>query len=177
MGKGKPLDSLPLRPTRGGFLRPFGCGWFIREFLAGRTPGGSPSIDPNTGAPQAEVFYHYKMALLRATAIDRATRTEEKRAKRERRRIEPDNIEKLTGLYLSRMPYKAQGCRYHSFVVYFSTLQRLGWVEPTGKEEPSAFQDNYPPGPPRRYFRLTEAGKAAGDAAWSNPQLALYGGA
>lgn len=157
-------------------MRPFGCGWFIREFLAGNGPGDSPSIDPNVGAPQAEIFYHYKMALFRATALDRATRMEERRAKRERRRMEPDNIERLAKMHLSLMPYKARGCRYHSFVVYFSTLQRLNWVEPTGKEERSSFQDNYPPGPPRRYFRLTEAGKAADDAAWSNPQLALYGG-
>jgi hypothetical protein len=60
-------------------------------------------------------------------------------------------------------------------VVYFSNLQRLGWVEATGKEEPSAFQDHFPAGQPRRFFRLTKAGKEAGDAAWSNPQVALYG--
>ena len=54
-------------------------------------------------------------------------------------------------------------------------LRRLGWVELSGREEPSAFQDNYPEGPPRRYYRLTAAGRAAGDAAWANPRLALYG--
>ncbi|MFC1930334.1 hypothetical protein ACFLWE_00330, partial [Chloroflexota bacterium] len=68
------------------------------------------------------------------------------------------------------------GCRYHSFVVYFSNLQKLGWVEESGKEEPSSFQDHYPPGPPRRYFRLTKEGKKAGKAAWKNPHRALYGG-
>jgi hypothetical protein len=115
------------------------------------------------------------MALMRATALDRAVRTEEKRARREKRPISPDNIDKLTERYLTRMRYKAQGCRYHSFVTYFSTIQRLGWVEPTGMEEASAFQDRYPPGQPRRYFRLTKAGKEASDAAWSNPHLALYG--
>jgi len=164
-----------LKPTRGGFLRPFGCGWFIREFLLGHSPNGSPKIDSTVGAPQADIFYHYKMALLKATALDRATRAEERRARREKRSISPDNIEKLAERYLARMPYKANGCRYHSFVVYFSTLQRLQWVEPTGREEKSEFQDNYPPGPPRRYFRLTKAGREAGDAAWSNPQQALYG--
>ena len=51
----------------------------------------------------------------------------------------------------------------------------MRWVEPTGFEEPSAFQDHYPPGPPRRYFRLTDAGKNASDSQWSNPLLALYG--
>ena len=115
------------------------------------------------------------MALMRATALDRATRTEEKRARREKRPINPDNIDRLAERYLARMPYKAHGCRYHSFVVYFSNLQRLGWVEPTGQEEASAFQEHYPPGPAARYFRLTAAGQSAGEAAWANPYLALYG--
>lgn len=165
----------PLRPSRGGFLRPFGCGWFIREFLLGHGPNGSPKIDPAIGACQADIFYCYKVALMKATALDRATRLEEKRARREKRSISPENIERLTERYLARIPYKSTGCRYHSFVVYFSNLQRLGWVEPTGREEKSAFQDHYPPGPPRRYFRLTDAGKAASEAAWANPLFALYG--
>ncbi len=166
---------LPLKPARGGFLRPFGCGWFIREFLLGHGPNGSPTIDPNVGAPQADIFYYYKTALLQATALDRATREEERQARREKRAINPDEIERLTERHLARFPYKAYGCRYHSFVVYFSNLQRLGWVEFSGREEASSFQDHYPPGPPRRYFRLTDAGRAASDAAWSNPLLALYG--
>jgi len=165
----------PLRPARGGFLRPFGCGWFIREFLLGRGPNGSPKIDSDVGAPQADIFYNYKTALLKAIALDRATRKEERQARREKRAISPEEIERLTERYLARIPYKSTSCRYHSFVVYFSNLQRLGWVEPTGKEESSAFQDHYPPGPPRRYFRLTKAGREAGDVAWANPHLALYG--
>ena len=164
-----------LKPARGGFLRPFGCGWFIREFLMGNRPYGSPSIDPDIGAPQADIFHQYKMALIRATALDRATRTEEKRARRQRRPINPDNIDRLAERYQARMPYKAQGCRYHSFVVYFSNLQRLGWVEPTGLIETSAFQEHYPPGQPRRYYRLTPAGLSAGERAWLNPYVALYG--
>jgi len=164
-----------LKPVRGGFLRPFGCGWFIREFLLGNGPYGSPVIDPEVGACQADVFYHYKMALMKATAVDKATRVEEKRARREKRSINPENIEELAKRYLARTPYKAQGCRYHSFVVYFSNIQRLGWVEATGREEPSAFQEHYPPGQPRRYFRLTEAGRGASETAWANPYLALYG--
>jgi DNA-binding PadR family transcriptional regulator len=51
----------------------------------------------------------------------------------------------------------------------------LGWIEYTGKQEKSVFQDHYPPGPPRRYFRLTETGRAASDEAWRNPFRALYG--
>lgn len=164
-----------LKPARGGFLRPFGCGWFIREFLMGNGPYGSPTIDADVGAPQADVFREYKMALMRATALDRATRTEEKRARREKRPINPDNIEKLAERYLARMPYKAQAARFHSFVVYFSTVQRLGWVEATGREEPSEFQEHYPEGQPRKYFRLTKAGREASEADWANPHLALYG--
>ena len=164
-----------LRPSRGGFLRPFGCGWFIREYLLGKGGYGSPKIDPDVGAPQADIFHEYKMALMKATALDRATRVEEKRARREKRPINPDHIESLAERYLGRMPYKAQGCRFHSFIVYFSNIQRLGWVEATGQEEFSEFQDHYPPGPPRRYFRLTKAGREAGDAAWANPLRAIYG--
>ena len=165
----------PLRPARGGFLRPFGCAIFIRDFLLGQGPYGSKRINPDTGAPQADICYQYKMALIRATALDRATRHEEKLAKREKRVIDPENIERLTERYLARLPYKSTSCRYHSFVVYFAMLQKLGWVEPSGYEEPSTFQDNYPQGPPRRYFRLTRAGREATIIAWVNPQLALYG--
>lgn len=164
-----------LKPARGGFLRSVGCAEFIWKFLLGQGPHGSPAIDPETGAPQADIFFYYKRALMRATAVDRATRVEEKQARREQRSIEPDNIEKLAEKYLAHIPYKSQGCRFHSFVVYFSTLQRLGWVEATGKEEPSSFQDHYPPGPPRRYFRLTDVGRSAPETAWANPYRALYG--
>lgn len=167
--------ALPVRPQRGVFLHPFGCGWFIREFLMGNAPYGSPAIDPEVGAPQADIFYHYKNAIRKATALDRAARAEEKRAQREKRAINPSNIEILAERYLARMPYKASGCRYHSFVVYFSTLQRLGWVEPSGRVEPSSFQDNYPAGHPRRYYRLTAEGRVATDGDWANPYLALYG--
>jgi hypothetical protein len=165
----------PLRPKRGGFLRPFGCGWFIREFLLGKGPYGSPKIDPDIGAPQADIFHCYKTALMRATALDRATRTEEKRARREKRPISPDNIDLLTERYLARMPYKAQGCRSHSFVTYFSTIQKLGWVEATGREEPSAFQEHYREGQPRKYFRITKKGREASEDDWANPHRALYG--
>jgi hypothetical protein len=89
--------TLQLRPRRGGFLRPFGCGWFIREFLSGNEPYDSPTIDPSVGAPQSEIFFHYKNALRRVTAMDRATRAEEKRAKREKRAINPANIERSLG--------------------------------------------------------------------------------
>lgn len=169
------MIELPLKPKHGGFLRPFGCGWFIREFLSGNTPSESAMIYPDAGACQADIFYHYKNALRRTTAMDRATRTEERRAKREKRSIDPGNIEQLYQRYLAHIPYKANGCRYHSFVVYFSNLQRLGWVEPSGIEEPSSFQDSYSPASPRRYYRLTEAGRTASDIAWANPRLTLYG--
>jgi len=167
--------TLPLKPKRGGFLRVIACGIFIKYFLLGRGPHDSPKINPEVGAPQADIFRHYKLALMRATALDRATRAEEKRARREKRRINPDNIEKLIKEYLSQMTYKAHGCRSHSFTTYCSTPQKLGWVEPTGKEETSRFQQKYPGGQPRIYFRLTEKGKSAPDSQWANPHKALYG--
>jgi hypothetical protein len=164
-----------LKPTRGGFLRPFGCGQFIREFLMGYGPYGSSTIDSDVGACQADIFREYKLALMRATALDRATRAEEKKARREKRAIDPDNIDRLADRYLARMPYKAQGCRFHSFINYFSTIQKLNWVEATGKEETSTFQEHYPEGQPRKYFRLSETGRQASDDGWKNPHRALYG--
>jgi hypothetical protein len=153
--------TLPLRPQRGGFLRPFGCAWFVKEFLLGNAPHNSQVIEPEVGAPQSDIFYHYKQALRRVTAEDRAVRHEEKIAKKAKRPINPDNIETLTR-------------RYHSFVTYFSTLQKLGWVEPSGIVEASAFQANYPQGKPRIYFRLTEKGKSTPDYLWADPRKALY---
>lgn len=167
---------MELRPKRGGFVRPFGCGWFVREFLLGQGPNGSPRIDPATGAPQADIFHYYKHSLIKAIALDRATRQEEKEARRERRPIDPERIERLMERHLKHVPYKSTGARFHSFIVYVSNLQRLGWIEFTGREEKSAIQDHHPLAPPRRYFRLTEAGRAAPDTAWRNPRRALYGG-
>jgi len=47
--------TLPVRPNpAGGFLRPFGAAWFIREFLLGHAPEGSPVIAPSKGALQAD---------------------------------------------------------------------------------------------------------------------------
>jgi DNA-binding PadR family transcriptional regulator len=33
---------------------------------------------------------------------------------------------------------------------------------------------DYPEAPPRRYYRLTDAGRAASDTEWSNPVVTLY---
>ena len=73
------------------------------------------------------------MALFRAIAVDRAIKEEERCARQEDRAISPEQISRLTVKYLARIAYKTNFCRYHSFVVYFATLQRLGWVEFTGR--------------------------------------------
>jgi len=63
---------MELRPTRGGFARPFGAGWFIREYLLGNGPEGSTRIEPGRGAPQSDINYEYKVSLSTATARTRA---------------------------------------------------------------------------------------------------------
>ena len=65
---------MKLTPSRGGFLRPFGCGWFIREFLLGNGPEGSRKIDSVLGSTQSDINYEYKEALARATAREKAER-------------------------------------------------------------------------------------------------------
>ncbi len=95
---------MDLRPSRGGFLRPFGCGWFIREFLSVHGPNGSPRIDSDEGTLQSDIFSYYKTTLLHAIAVDRATREEEQRARRDRRTISPEEVERLTERYLAHTP-------------------------------------------------------------------------
>ncbi len=162
-----------VRPTQGGFLRPFGCGWFIREFLLGRGPEGSPRIDPDKGATQADINFQYKSALVRAIARDHSERIISDMVKRG---IDV-TLEMADRIYegeLKKIPHKYTRMRYHSFLVYFGMLKRLGWVEPTGETAPSTLQDNYPPGPSRIYYRLTKKGKEAILAEWSNPLFTLY---
>ncbi len=168
---------LPIRPVRGGFLRSISCGRFIRDFLLGLGPEGSPKIGPEAGAPQTDMFYHYKLALHRAYADDAAAYENEERIRMKKPIYTPEEYEERIAWFLSRMPYKLVKCRYHSFQRYFHWLKQLGWVEPSGKEEKSSVQEvmpDYPEAPPRRYYRLTQKGKEAPDYQWSNPQRTLY---
>ena len=142
---------LPIRPNRGGFLRPFGCGWFVREFLLGRRPEDSPIIDPETGACQEDIFYHYKLALHRAYAEDAVAWENEERIKKGKPIYTPEEYHERLEHLLSKIPYKLSKCRYHSFQRYFHWLKQ-----------------------PRVYYCLSRRGREARDYEWSNPQLTLY---
>jgi len=104
---------MAIRPGRGGFLRPFGCGWFIREFLLGHGPEGAPTIEPDTGACQEDIFYHYKLALHRAYAEDATAWENDDRARRGVPLYTPEEYAERVDWFLRRIPYKL--CRYHSF--------------------------------------------------------------
>ena len=164
---------MQLRPNRGGFLRPFGCGWFIREFLLGNGPEGSVAIDPDRGAPQADINYAYKEALVRATARERAERIISRMVVIGAD-VTEEQADRIYEHELKRVSRKFTHMRYHSFLMYFGVLKRLGWVEVTRETEPLAIQDNYPPAPERTYYRLTKKGTEAGDELWSNPFFTLY---
>jgi hypothetical protein len=165
--------AMRLMPTRGGFLRPFGCGWFIREYLLGSGPEGSTKIDPNRGAPQADINFEYKEALARATARERAERIISNMVVKGADVTEED-AEKIYQRELKKVSRKFTHMRYHSFLMYFGVLKRLGWVETTEETQPSSIQDNYPQAPSRIYYRLTEAGIKAEEEFWSNPLFTLY---
>ncbi len=165
--------ALDIRPTRGGFLRPFGCGWFIREFLLGNGPEGSRVIDLQQGAPQADINFEYKEAMARATAKERAERIIS-RMVLDGKDVTEEQAERIYERELKRISRKFTHMRYHSFLMYFGVLKRLGWVELAGQTEPSAIQDNYPPAPERTYYRLTKKGIVAEDELWSNPLFTLY---
>lgn len=166
----------PLRPQRGGFLRPFGCGEFIRDFLSGHGPGGSPRIDPDVGAPTEDIRSAYKNALLQAYAEDMVALAMEK------------GIELSTEEALRRIPKRQSRMRSHSFYRYFHLLKQLGWVEATGQEEgsfpggmPGARVEHTDRGTtlvevpqPRRFYRLTSRGREAPSGAWSDPLQAIY---
>jgi len=163
-----------LKPTSGGFLRPFGTAWFIIEFLKGNGPEGSKRIDPGAGAPMTDIHFEYKSALHRAHAKDSVEREEERQiAKGSPAYTEAQYAERLE-YFLSRIPYKLLKMRYASFTRYFGHLKRLGWVKETGRTEPSTIQEDYPPAPPRVYYRLTEAGRQVSMADLSDPVMTLY---
>lgn len=164
---------LGVRPSKGGFLRPFGCGWFIREFLLGNGPEGSTKIDPARGAPQADINFEYKEALARATARERAERAISSLVVRGSD-VTEELAERIYQRELKRVSRKFTHMRYHSFLMYFGVLKRLGWVESTNETEPSAIQDKHPPAPERIFYRLTKQGAQAGHEAWSNPLFTLY---
>jgi len=165
---------MDLRPVLGGFIRPFGTAWFIIEFLKGNGPEDSRQIDPSVGAPMTDIHFEYKSALHRAHARHAAEREEEKRIKKGRPAFSEEEYAERLQYFLSRIPYKLHKMRYASFTRYFGHLKRLGWVEVTGKTEPSAIQDNYPPAPSRVFYRLADAGWTASMAEISDPVMALY---
>ncbi len=173
------------RPGRGGFLLPFGCGWFIREFLLGHAPEGSLAINPEVGACQADIFYHYKLALHRAYAEDATAWENDKRVREGKGAYTEGEYAERVAWFLSRMPYKLVKCRYHSFQRYFHWLKQLSWVEFTGKEERSSVQEAVEKSrsdaglapyeaPPRKYYRLTRGGIEAPDYEWSNPLITCH---
>lgn len=169
------MPEIPLMPRRGGFLRPFGLGMFIKEFLAGYGPYGAPKIDPTEGACQTDIREHYKAALFKMYAEDAVAREVERRIRQGLPPMTSEEEDRFKLRSLERIPHKFTSIRSHSFARYFNHLIRLGWVEPTGREELSAFQDNYPDAQPRRYFKLTDRGRIASDSEWSNPLRTLYG--
>lgn len=163
-----------LRPGLGGFLRPFGTAWFIIEFLKGNAPQGSKRIDPDIGAPMTDIHFEYKSALHRAHARDAVEREEERRIRRGQSAYTEEEYARRLEYYLGRIPYKELKMRYASFTRYFGHLKRLGWVEETGRTERSAIQDDYPPAPPRVFYRLTGAGWKAPLIEVSDPLMTLY---
>ena len=139
----------------------------------GKGPEGSRAIDPQQGAPQADINFEYKEALARATARERAERIIS-RLVVSGKDVTEEQAEDIYERELKKLSRKFTHMRYHSFLMYFGVLKRLGWVEVTGQSETSSIQENYPPAPERTYYRLTKKGIEAGDQFWSNPLFTLY---
>ncbi len=163
-----------IKPEVGGFLRPFGCAWFVIEFLKGKGPEDSRKIDPVKGAPMVDILAEYKSALIRAFARDAVEREEERRIKKGQTAFTEEEYAERLDYYYRRIPYKFTRMRYASFTRYMGHLKRLGWIEETGMTELSTIQGDYPSAPPRVYYRLTKAGWKATMAEISNPVRTLY---
>jgi len=164
---------MEIRPNRGGFLRPLGCGLFIRPFLLGKGPENSTKVDPVRGATQADINYEYKEALARATAREHIEKIIS-RMVLSGADVTEEQAERIYQRELKRLGRKFTHMRYHSFLMYFSVLKRLDWVEATGETEPSAIQSNYSEAPERVYYRITKKGMEAPDEEWANPLFTLY---
>jgi len=162
-----------VRPFRGGYIHAFGATWFITEFLKGNGPMGTPRIDPTKGAPQADIHSAYKLALHTSIAEDLAARDMEDAIKAGRP-YPPEEAEIRRSYYLGRIPSRLTRMRYSSFTNYFSRLIKLGWVEPTGEEEPSIPQESWPDARPRVFYRLTPQGMAMEVPQVFDPIMVLY---
>jgi hypothetical protein len=162
------------KPITGGFVRSFGTAWFVIEFLKGNAPEDSKRIDPAIGAPMSDIHFEYKNALHRAHARDLVEKEEENQIRNGGPAYTEEQFTARLAYYLSHIPHKLLKMRYSSFCRYFGHLKRLGWVEATGKTEPSTLQDYYSAAPSRVFYHLTEAGWKASAAEISDPVMTLY---
>ena len=174
----------PLKPSRGGFQRPFGCARFIVDFLQGKGPDYSvTSIDPAVGATQNDILASYKLALHLDWVNEQLAWENEARLRKSLPTMNEAEENKRREYWTGCYPLGRCRMRYHSFLIYFGLLKRLGWVEPTGNEEPSVAQEmmalepeeeRRATGQPRIYYRITSAGQQANQEVVSNPLMALY---
>ncbi len=117
--------------------------------------------------------YEYKEAVARAKAHELAEKIIS-RMVLSGADVTEEQADRIYERELKRVSRKFTHMRYHSFLMYFRVLKRLGWVEVTDTTEPSTIQDNYPAAPERTYYRLNKKGIEAGDELWSNPLFTLY---
>lgn len=174
----------PLKPSRGGFQKPFGCARFVLDFLQGLGPNyGVAGIDPEEGATQNDILASYKLALHLAWVEDQLAGENESRLHKGLAIFSPQEEAERRAYWMRCYPLGRCRMRYHSFLIYFGLLKRLSWVEPTGQAEPSVAQEmmalepgekSRAAGQPRVYYRLTAEGRAASDSAITNPLVALY---
>lgn len=160
-----------VRPSRGGFSG-IACAVFIRDFLAGKGPHGSPVMDPEKGSTQADIKSAYRDAVMRVMARDNAEREISKRTLAGET-IPSEQAAEIEQYYLSLIPSKLTSARYHSFLSYFGLMKRLGWVKEVSQERsgPQDYHDNFQP---RRYYRLTAKCRAATVVELSDPIMTLY---
>jgi len=91
----------------------------------GKGPEGSRVIDPLRGATQADINFEYKEALARATARERSERIIS-RMVLSGADVTEEQADRIYERELKRISRKFTHMRYHSFLMYFGVLKRLG---------------------------------------------------
>ena len=88
--------------------------------------------------------------------------------------VTEEQAENIHERELKRISRKFIHMRYHSFLVYFVMLKRLGWVETTTETGNSSIllspDSSRQRGGAARGFRIV----VLDETLWSNPQYALY---
>ena len=117
-----------LRPAKGGFLRPFGCGWFIRQYLAGKGPEGSTKIDPIVVLPRS-IFALSIKKLSPRSPLENVLKKLSVIKSLKKSMSAKKKLKIFINASLKKVSRKFTHMRYHSFLIYFGVESKTRRAE------------------------------------------------